>query len=454
MSSRREHEGERLGRLAGTGKGSGGGLPLPDLFSAILNELLDNGPANSKRLTGISTSTLEYKSNNVMATWGSWEALTDDALKQMASREIVSQNDDGLWDLGGKFTAGVPLVVIPAGKGRKADSVTIWPKGEREQLNRADHAEREAVSMVGRMRPVDNQRVSAIRQSEPEVGQLYPVLVDQNGRILDGAHRLEANPNWRKHTIKVDSEEMALAVGLWANSGQPLPAKIKARITELIGDLSGSNQIKRDRIKATLLEDASRSDREIGRLVGSDHKTVSDVRSQLVQTGEIPQFQQTGGRGVTTGTPGSKPSPAREQYDDATREAVLQEAKRRLKAGEKTDFRGMAAQFNVGTTFVQQMIAAAKELIKAEWQQQQEHAAPSQAERPTPPKAAPVTPPAPVPPQPVAGNGAEIAWSKIMGRLGRLAEIWRSGSPDPASERAELLAMRNDIDERLKALGG
>ena len=40
-SSRDEKE-RRLDRLAGSGQGSGGGLPLPDLFSALLNEVLDS----------------------------------------------------------------------------------------------------------------------------------------------------------------------------------------------------------------------------------------------------------------------------------------------------------------------------------------------------------------------------------------------------------------------------
>lgn len=315
MSSRHD-EPERLGRLAGTGEGSGGGLPLPVLFLAILTEMLDNGPASTEHLTGIAVSALKFKSNNVMTTWGSWETFTDDVLEQMASREIISRGDDDLWQLGDKFRTGVPLVIIPAGKGRKADGATIWPKDEREQLSKAHHAEREALSMVGRMRPVENQRVNAIRQSEPEVGQLYPVLVDQHGRILDGAHRLEANPHWRRHTIRVDSEEMALAVGLWANSGQPLPAKVRARITELIGDLAGTNQIKRDRIKAALLEDANRSDRVIAGLLGVSQPTVGQVRRELEETDKIYQFSRDqGGRPRKDGTP-AKPraeTTAREQ---------------------------------------------------------------------------------------------------------------------------------------------
>ena len=62
MSPSRE-ENERLDKLAGSGKGSGGGLPLPDLFAAMLNELLDNPPVSSGRMAEIASSVLSFKAN-------------------------------------------------------------------------------------------------------------------------------------------------------------------------------------------------------------------------------------------------------------------------------------------------------------------------------------------------------------------------------------------------------
>jgi hypothetical protein len=422
MSSRREKGGEgRLGRLAGTGEGSGGGLPLPDLFSAILNELLDNGPADSRHLTGISASVLEYKSNNVMTTWGSWEALTADALEQLESREIIRSDGDDLWRLSEDLPLGTPVVIIPAGKGRKADSVTIWPREERERLSRANHAEREAASMVGHVRPVDRLQASAIRESVAEVGQLYPVLKDQHGRVLDGGHRLEADPGWKSVTMEVRDDQHALAISLWANRGKELPSKTQSRINQLIGDLAGTNEVRRERIAAELKRDASRSNRQIAELVGASHPTVAEVRQDLENSSKLEErihryeftTAKTGkhsvacwcGEGEAEPRRTSDSKPTREVYDDATREAVIEEARRRLKTGEKTDFRGMAAQFGVGASFAQQMIAVAKERLKAEWQQQQQREATQQtaAAEPEPtPRALPesATDPAPPPWQP------------------------------------------------------
>jgi len=64
----------------------------------------------------------------------------------------------------------------------------------------------------------ENETVIGLRESEKLVGQLYPVLVDEEGNVLDGQHRLKANPNWRKETVKdIDSERKKAMIRLHAN---------------------------------------------------------------------------------------------------------------------------------------------------------------------------------------------------------------------------------------------
>ena len=57
-----------------------------------------------------------------------------------------------------------------------------------------------------------------LKKSE-KIGQLYPVLVDAKGNVIDGIHRLKADPNWKKERLEeVDSEEkllVARAVSNW-----------------------------------------------------------------------------------------------------------------------------------------------------------------------------------------------------------------------------------------------
>jgi len=58
-----------------------------------------------------------------------------------------------------------------------------------------------------------------LKKSEKGIGQLYPVLKDKNGNVIDGFHRLDDDPNWRTETLEhIDSEEkllVARAVSNW-----------------------------------------------------------------------------------------------------------------------------------------------------------------------------------------------------------------------------------------------
>jgi hypothetical protein len=370
MAARSREESERLDRLAGSGKGWGGGLPLPLLFAAILNELLDKGAASTGHLTQITSSVLDFKTRQVMSTWDTWDGFTADVLAQMEAKGVIL-HDNGMWSGGPALEPGVHIEIIPARsyQGRKypPDGVTVWEKAERERRSRAEHLEREATSLVGRFRPATPEHVAEIRQSEAQVGQLYPVLVDQHGRILDGGHRKAANPNWREHRITVESEEMALAISLWANSGKPLPPKVQARVTELIGDLAGTSRIKRDRAEAALRADPSRSNRDIARQVGCSHNTVAEVRRDLESSGQIDHYfatgGQRGGQGVTSGAP-APPTPPRGPIGDV--EGARAETHRRVRAGQPVRRQELARQYGVSEVTVRAAAQEAHAVIAAE----------------------------------------------------------------------------------------
>jgi len=44
--------------------------------------------------------------------------------------------------------------------------------------------------------------IKELKNSSDRVGQLYPILIDHFGQIIDGEHRSKANPNWRR--VKLD----------------------------------------------------------------------------------------------------------------------------------------------------------------------------------------------------------------------------------------------------------
>ena len=48
-----------------------------------------------------------------------------------------------------------------------------------------------------------------LQRSSDRIGQLYPVLIDYHGNIIDGEHRIRANKNWRKiklENVKTEKE--------------------------------------------------------------------------------------------------------------------------------------------------------------------------------------------------------------------------------------------------------
>lgn len=58
-----------------------------------------------------------------------------------------------------------------------------------------------------------------LKKSEDKVGQLYPVLLSKDGKIIDGFHRLESDKKWRTETLEhIDDEEkllLARAISNW-----------------------------------------------------------------------------------------------------------------------------------------------------------------------------------------------------------------------------------------------
>ena len=56
------------------------------------------------------------------------------------------------------------------------------------------------------------------KKSTKVVGQLYPVIIDKAGNVIDGLHRQEADPNWRTEVHpEIDSQEKFLIARCVAN---------------------------------------------------------------------------------------------------------------------------------------------------------------------------------------------------------------------------------------------
>ena len=61
----------------------------------------------------------------------------------------------------------------------------------------------------------------SLKKSVLNIGQLYPILKDADGKVIDGFHRLEVNPAWKSITLEnVKTEEERLIVSAHANIGR------------------------------------------------------------------------------------------------------------------------------------------------------------------------------------------------------------------------------------------
>lgn len=451
----RDETTERLNRLAGSGRGSGGGLPLPGLFAAMLNEVLDNAPVSDERMTEIASSALSFKEQAVFVTWPSWEAFTADVLAQMESRKVI-QRDGESWIAGPKLVTGQRIEIIPARPdiGSNSDGATVWTREVREARSSADHAIRTFGELDAEVAQRGSRRVTTARkelilESMRQLGDLrdyFPVLLDEEGNVVDGRHRREIAPDWPASRIRVPAEKR-LAAAAAANRGSAWSERDWKALLERVLETTGKKtEAVRTLIRLALLEDASRSDRDIGRLVGCSHHTASSVRQELEETGQIAQFEAKGGRGVTTGAPNNQPSRI---VPEETKEALIQEATRRLVAHEDTDFRGLAVQYGVGGPLAQQCIAIAKDRLKHSAQSPEPASEPSE-QTPPPPRQEP----SPASHRP----GPRLRPAKLMQRISRLLSRWESESDDSApgldaaSELEELEALRREIDERIEAL--
>jgi len=67
----------------------------------------------------------------------------------------------------------------------------------------------------------NHEQRKCLDKSVRVVGQIYPVLRDAEGRVIDGWHRLDVNPNWKSVTLEgIKTEEDRLIVSLHANLGR------------------------------------------------------------------------------------------------------------------------------------------------------------------------------------------------------------------------------------------
>lgn len=211
--------------------------------------------------------------------------------------------------------------------------------------------------------PLDESLVATLRQSMEREGYIeqFPVVKDREGHVLVGRHRLKAaelaNVTPAVSVFTGSDIEAAYAVLADLLERRHLSERhLKAVETSFKDAGFDWEQIvkdhgldpatvapsKRAQIETALEECPKLSHRQIAEKLGVSHNLVHQLCAEKVKTGfHISCAHSQVGQDVGT---------------DLKYKALDEELKRRLQAGEATDFRGLAKQFGLGQGAVQNRI--------------------------------------------------------------------------------------------------
>ena len=64
---------------------------------------------------------------------------------------------------------------------------------------------------------IDWVRFEDLKRSEKAVGQVYPVIKNAKGKVLDGIHRKRVNPNWKEVTLPIEDDLQSLRMRVHLN---------------------------------------------------------------------------------------------------------------------------------------------------------------------------------------------------------------------------------------------
>jgi len=99
-----------------------------------------------------------------------------------------------------------------------------------------------------------------LKKSLKVVGQIYPILRDSKGRVIDGFHRLGLNSNWKSITLEnVETEEDRLIVSAHANlARRHISKKERVAIINNLAEIYYKKGLRPDHREKRLIESGGR----------------------------------------------------------------------------------------------------------------------------------------------------------------------------------------------------
>lgn len=153
------------------------------------------------------------------------------------------------------------------------------------------------------MPPLSADEYDELRASIEKIGVTVPVIVDDDGNVIDGHHRV---------TI---AQELGVQYPTRVVSGLSEDEKIEQSVILNIARRQLTREQRRSIIAEQLKRHPEKSNREHARQLGVDDKTVGSVRNVLEERAEIPHVE-TRTDSLGREQPAYRPSPFRSEFHD------------------------------------------------------------------------------------------------------------------------------------------
>lgn len=126
--------------------------------------------------------------------------------------------------------------------------------------------------------------VRRLAKLKEHVGEVYPVLADEEGNIINGWHRIRVDPNWHRKVVPCkDMAEKAL-VWLAAHERRAVtPKEVSVNLIHIAEKLLKEN-VPRDQIVAKISELTNYSESYIRKLLPAKYKALEKARVKAVKT--------------------------------------------------------------------------------------------------------------------------------------------------------------------------
>jgi hypothetical protein len=116
--------------------------------------------------------------------------------------------------------------------------------------------------------------IPKLKSSSKRIGQLYPVLVDYHGNIIDGEHRYSVDEGWRTMKLEhIRTEKDRLIARIISNAcRRHIPAKEKTAMLERLGEIYLGEGVEPGKIAYKIAEETGMSYRWVTKYLPDSFK--------------------------------------------------------------------------------------------------------------------------------------------------------------------------------------